>query len=85
MPILKAVMALVLLTPLLGGAQTPSSVELNKTKPLPSAFVSADINKDGQISREEAQKAKIPSLSFDAADKDKNGKLNLSEWTLLKF
>jgi hypothetical protein len=47
--------------------------------------VAADINKDGQISREEAQKAKIPSLSFDAADKDKNGKLNLSEWTLLKF
>jgi hypothetical protein len=47
--------------------------------------VAADINKDGQISREEAQKAKIPNLSFDAADKDKNGKLNLSEWTLLKF
>jgi Ca2+-binding EF-hand superfamily protein len=69
----------------LGGAQTPSSVDLNKTKPLPSAFVAADINKDGQISREEAQKAKIPNLSFDAADKDKNGKLNLSEWTLLKF
>jgi hypothetical protein len=85
MPILKAVMVLVLLMPMLGGAQTPSSVELNKTKPLPSAFVSADINKDGQISREEAQKAKIPALSFDAADKDKNGRLNLSEWTLLKF
>jgi hypothetical protein len=85
MPILKAVLALVLLTPLLGGAQTPSSVDLNKSKPLPSAFVAADINKDGQISREEAQKAKIPNLSFDAADKDKNGKLNLSEWTLLKF
>lgn len=84
MPILKALMVLVLLTPLIGRAQT-SSVELNKTKPLPSAFVAADINKDGQISREEAQKAKIPSLSFDAADKDKNGKLNLSEWTLLKF
>ena len=83
MPILKAVLALVLLTPLLGGAQTPSSVDLNKSKPLPSAFVAADINKDGQISREEAQKAKIPNLSFDAADKDKNGKLNLSEWTLL--
>ena len=85
MPILKAVMVLVLLMPLLGGAQTPSPVELNKTKPLPSAFVAADINKDGQISREEAQKAKIPTLSFDAADKDKNGRLNLSEWTLLKF
>jgi hypothetical protein len=85
MPILKAVLVLVLFIPLLGGAQTPSSVDLNKSKPLPSAFVAADINKDGQISREEAQKAKIPSLSFDAADKDKNGKLNLSEWTLLKF
>jgi hypothetical protein len=85
MPILKAALVLVLFMPLLGGAQTPSSVDLNKTKPLPSAFVAADINKDGQISREEAQKAKIPNLSFDAADKDKNGRLNLSEWTLLKF
>jgi hypothetical protein len=85
MPILKAVLVLVLFMPLLGGAQTPSSVDLNKSKPLPSAFVAADINKDGQISREEAQKAKIPNLSFDAADKDKNGRLNLSEWTLLKF
>jgi Ca2+-binding EF-hand superfamily protein len=85
MPILKVVMVFVSLMPLLGGAQTPSSVELNKTKPLPSAFVAADINKDGLISREEAQKAKIPNLSFDAADKDKNGRLNLSEWTLLKF
>jgi Ca2+-binding EF-hand superfamily protein len=85
MPILKAVLVLVLFMPMLGGAQMPSSVELNKTKALPSAFVAADINKDGQISREEAQKAKIPSLSFDAADKDKNGRLNLSEWTLLKF
>ena len=85
MPILKVAMVFVLFMPMLGGAQTPSSVEVNKTKPLPSAFVSADINKDGQISREEAQKAKIPNLSFDAADKDKNGKLNLSEWTLLKF
>jgi hypothetical protein len=85
MPILKSVLVLVLFMPLLGGAQTPSSVDLNKSKPLPSAFVAADINKDGQISREEAQKAKIPNLSFDAADKDKNGKLNLSEWTLLKF
>ena len=85
MPILKVAMVFVLFMPMLGRAQTPSSVEVNKTKPLPSAFVSADINKDGQISREEAQKAKIPNLSFDAADKDKNGKLNLSEWTLLKF
>jgi hypothetical protein len=85
MPILKAVMVLVLLMPLLGGAQTPSSVELNKTKPPPNSFVSADINKDGQVSREEAQKAGISNLSFDAADKDKNGRLNLSEWTLLKF
>jgi Ca2+-binding EF-hand superfamily protein len=85
MSILKTVMVLVLLMPLVGGAQTPSSVELNKTKPPPSSFVLADINKDGQISREEAQKAGIPNLSFEAADKDKNGRLNLSEWTVLKF
>lgn len=85
MPILKAVMLSVIFMPLLGGAQTPSSVEVNKTKPLPSAFAAADINKDGQISRDEAQKAKISNMSFDAADKDKNGRLNLSEWTLLKF
>jgi hypothetical protein len=85
MPILKVVPVLVLFMPLLGGAQTPSSVDLNKSKPLPSAFVAADLNKDGQISREEAQKAKISNFNFDAADKDKNGKLNLSEWTLLKF
>ena len=44
-----------------------------------------DKNKDGHISREEAKQAGISSLNFDAADKDKDGKINLSEWTLLKF
>lgn len=85
MPVLKAVIVLFLLIPLVGRAQTPSSVELNKTKVPPSSFVLADTNKDGQISREEAQKVGISNLSFEAADKDKNGRLNLSEWTVLKF
>jgi Ca2+-binding EF-hand superfamily protein len=44
-----------------------------------------DKNNDGHISRDEAKQAGISNLNFDAADKDKDGKLNLSEWTLLKF
>ena len=48
------------------------------TQPSPTADPS-------HISREEAQQAGISTFNFDAADKDKDGKLNLSEWTLLKF
>lgn len=74
----------ILLTPLIGMAQSPSS-GASKANPTPPSFVVIDKNKDGHISREEAQQAGISNLNFDAADKDKDGRLNLSEWTLIKF
>jgi hypothetical protein len=52
---------------------------------LPPLFVAADSNKDRCVSKDEALKAGVPMFNFDAADKNKDNKLNLSEWTLLKF
>lgn len=44
-----------------------------------AGFKRADLNGDGKLSREEA--ARVPALAdkFDAADKDKDGQLNLDE------
>jgi hypothetical protein len=52
---------------------------------LPPSFVAADQNKDGYVSKDEAKKVGVSTINFDAADKNKDKKLNLSEWTLLKF
>ena len=52
---------------------------------LPPLFVAADQNKDGYVSKDEHHKAGVAMFNFDAADKNKDNKLNLSEWTLLKF
>lgn len=72
------------LAPLISGAQTPSS--MNKDAPkLPPSFVAADQNKDGYVSKDEAKMVGVSTINFDAADKNKDNKLNLSEWTLLKF
>ena len=38
-----------------------------------------------RFSKDEAKKVGISPINFDAADKDKDNKLNLSEWTLHKF
>jgi hypothetical protein len=73
------------LSPLLTNAQTPANTDVNKATTPPRSFVVIDKNKDGHISRDEAKQAGISNLNFDAADKDKDGKINLSEWTLLKF
>ena len=73
------------LSPLLTNAQTPANTDANKATTPPRSFVLIDKNKDGHISRDEAKQAGISNLNFDAADKDKDGKINLSEWTLLKF
>jgi hypothetical protein len=62
----------------------PSSTIKDVPK-LPPLFVAADQNKDGYVSKDEALKAGVPMFNFDAADKNKDNKLNLSEWTLLKF
>jgi hypothetical protein len=78
-------MATILWAPLMGVAQTATPSNASKTASVPRSFVVVDKNNDGHISREEAQKAGISNLNFDAADKDKDGKLNLSEWTLIKF
>jgi Ca2+-binding EF-hand superfamily protein len=82
---LNAFITLILLTPLMGMAQTPTPSDAGKTNAATRSFVVIDKNKDGHISREEAQQAGVSTLNFDAADKDKDGKLNLSEWTLIKF
>jgi Ca2+-binding EF-hand superfamily protein len=73
------------LLPLHGNAQSSSATDSSKASAPPRSFVIVDKNKDGHISRDEAKQAGISNLNFDAADKDKDGKLNLSEWTLLKF
>ena len=72
------------LAPLISGAQTPTSTNKDVPK-LPPSFVAADENKDGYVSRDEAQTAGIPTMNFDAADKNKDNRLNLSEWILLRF
>lgn len=71
--------------PLVGIAQTSTTADTGKASAQPRSFVVIDKNNDGHISRDEAKLAGISNLNFDAADKDKDGKLNLSEWTLLKF
>ncbi len=52
---------------------------------MPPLFVASDQNKDGYVSKDEDQKAGVAMFNFDAADKNKDNKLNLSKWTLLKF
>jgi Ca2+-binding EF-hand superfamily protein len=71
-------------SPFLLCAQTNQTPSVN-TSPLPPSFRAVDVNKDGYITREEAQKAGVSNVNFDSADKNKDGKLNLSEWTLIKF
>lgn len=66
-------------------AQSSNTADSTKAKQVPPSFVVIDKNKDGHVSREEALQAGIPAINFDAADKDKDGRLNLSEWTLIKF
>jgi hypothetical protein len=68
----------------MSGAQTPSSTNKDMPK-LPPSFLAADQNKDGYVSKDEAKKVGVSTINFDAADKNKDKKLNLSEWTLLKF
>ena len=72
------------MVPLISGAQIPTTTNKDSPK-LPTSFVVADQNKDGYVSKDEAQKVGISTVNFDAADKNKDNKLNLSEWTLLKF
>lgn len=81
----NAFIAFILLTPFMGMAQTTAPADASKVNSAPRSFVVIDKNKDGHISREEAQQAGVSTLNFDAADKDKDGRLNLSEWTLIKF
>ena len=70
--------------PLMSVAQISSSTNKDVPK-LPPSFLAADQNKDGYVSKEEAKKVGISTINFDAADKDRDNKLNLSEWTLHKF
>jgi Ca2+-binding EF-hand superfamily protein len=45
----------------------------------PHGFKSLDVNKDGQISREEAKAHPMLNQNFDAIDTDKNGQLSKDE------
>ena len=83
-PVKLSLALITCLTPLISVAQTPSSTNKDAPK-LPPSFLAADQNKDGYVSKEEAKKVGISTINFDAADKDRDNKLNLSEWTLHKF
>jgi len=83
-PVKLSLFLITCLMPLISAAQIPSSTNKDVPK-LPPSFVAVDQNKDGYISKDEAKKAGVSTINFDAADKNKDNKLNLSEWTLLKF
>jgi len=83
-PVKLSLVLITCFTPWISGAQTPSSTNKDMPK-LPPSFVAADQNKDGYVSKDEAKKVGVSTINFDAADKNKDNKLNLSEWTLLKF
>ena len=83
-PVKLSLALITCLTPLISMAQTSSSANKDSPK-LPPSFLAADQNKDGYVSKDEAKKVGISPINFDAADKDKDNKLNLSEWTLHKF
>jgi Ca2+-binding EF-hand superfamily protein len=83
-PVKLSLLLVTCMVPLISEAQTPSSTNKDIPK-LPPSFVVADQNKDGYITKDEAKKVGISTVNFDAADKNKDNKLNLSEWTLLKF
>lgn len=85
MKTINVVIAALFLAPLIAVAQSPAPADTGKANPATRSFVVIDKNKDGHISREEAQQAGISTVNFDTADKDKDGRLNLSEWTLIKF
>ncbi len=84
MDLAKLFAAIVFALPLGVSAQKVPTSNIN-TAALPPSFTAIDQNKDGYITRDEAKKAGISNINFDAADKNKDGKLNLSEWTLVKF
>jgi len=83
-PVKLSLALITCLTPLMSMAQSSSSANKDAPK-LPPSFLAADQNKDGYVSKDEAKKVGISPINFDAADKDKDNKLNLSEWTLHKF
>ena len=83
-PVKLSLALITCLMPLISAAQIPSSTNKDAPK-LPPSFLAADQNKDGYVSKEEAKKVGISTINFDAADKDRDNKLNLSEWTLHKF
>jgi hypothetical protein len=83
-PVKLSLALITCLTPLISVAQTPSSTNKDAPK-LPPSFLAADQNKDGYVTKDEAKKVGISPINFDAADKNRDNKLNLSEWTLHKF
>ncbi|NRF69381.1 EF-hand domain-containing protein [Aquincola sp. S2] len=60
--------------------QPPQPAPQAPADPAEAAFRSADTNKDGQLSREEA--AKLPAIAarFDELDKNKDGALSWEEF-----
>ena len=83
-PVKLSLFLITCMVPLISGAQTPTITNKDSPK-LPPSFVVADQNKDGYITQDEAKKVGVSTINFDAADKYKDNKLNLSEWSLLKF
>jgi Ca2+-binding EF-hand superfamily protein len=86
LPMLMAAAALTAYAQTQTQTQTPSAQQpmaAQDKAAIESAFTRADANSDGRLSRDEA--AKVPALSagtkFDDLDKNKDGTLNLDEYS----
>lgn len=85
---LALVSALLALGAVSAQAQTPAPVDPAKMPPTaagPSAsdqFAKADASRDGKLSRDEARTVPGIGDKFDMLDKDKDGSLNLSEFSV---
>lgn len=58
-------------------AQTPAQWTAEQVR---EAFQAADVNRDGQLSRAEAQRLPIMPKSFEDTDQNKDGVLTLDEY-----
>jgi hypothetical protein len=72
--------ALAVTLPLAAVAQQPPGGQAPASSTPEIAFMRADANSDGKLSKAEA--ARLPGVSskFDALDKDKDGALSMSEY-----
>lgn len=61
--------------------QPPTAAGPNSSGPA-GLFIKADANRDGKLSREESKMLPAIAEKFDTIDKDKDGSLNIDEFTV---